>query len=157
MESLIAPAFNLFVLIGIIVYYLREPIKKTIADRHVGLREEVERVSSQLKKAQEQLEEFTSKLKAIDTEIGVLSEQAIQDGKNMRLRLINEARGAHALVIKEAKSASLSLMDELRGEIQRSFSNRVIEKAEELIKTRLTGDDRVRIRREFSKQVVSVQ
>jgi F-type H+-transporting ATPase subunit b len=157
MESLVAPTFNLLILLGVMAYYLRAPIKKTVSERHFQIRDEVERVSLLLKKAQEQLEEFTSKLNSLGTEATALREQARQDGKNMRLRIINEARASHEIIIKEAKAACLALYMECKEEIQRSFSSQVIEQAEGILKAQLTGDDRMRIRHEFSKQMVSIQ
>ena len=39
------------------------------------------------------------------------------------------------------------------GEISKSFGHSVINKAEEMIKTHLTSDDRERFKKEFSSQV----
>lgn len=153
METLIAPTFNFLILLGILGYYLREPCRKFITDRHRFLRDEVERVAAQLKEAQDQLEEFSAKLKALNTEVASLKEQAVQDGKNMRLRILSEARKANAFIVGEAQAASQTLFEELRLELHQTFADRVIKKTEDFLKNKLTGDDRLRIYQEFSTQV----
>ncbi len=157
MHALFAPAINFFILVGVLVYYMREPIKKFIMDRHVVFSAEVKAVSTQLREAQERYEEFSAKLKMIETEIAALQEQARQDAKAMRLRLLGDARRAHSNIIADAKTAVESLFLDFRFELQKEFGARVVDRCEQYLRQKLTGDDRVRIRREFSRQVESIQ
>jgi F0F1-type ATP synthase membrane subunit b/b' len=157
MSSLVAPFFNLAVLVGVLTYYLRAPLKAFVQTRHVSLRDEIQRVRNQLKKAQEENEEFSARLGAIDTEVGSLRQQSRQDAKAMKDRILAEATRLQAGILTDARAAAGTLYSELRNELYHEFGNRVLERAEILMKERLTGDDRIRIRQEFSKQVESVQ
>ena len=157
MHTLVLPALNLLVLLGVLFYYLRAPLKNFVASRHQLLQEEVQRVSGQLREAQGKYEEFSAKLKAIDTEISILRDQSKQDAEAMKIRVLNDARRLSTLVVSDAKTSAENLFSEFRLRLQADLGNQVVDRAEQFLRERLTGDDRVRIRREFSKQVESVQ
>jgi F0F1-type ATP synthase membrane subunit b/b' len=157
MSELFAPTVNLLILIGILAYYLRAPMKQSIRDRHAGLRDELARVRDLLRQSQEQYQEFSSKLKAIDAETTALRQQAIQDAQAAKQRLLADAQRLSMNVATDARRAADSLYVELKGQLSSEIGNRVLERAEQILRERLTGDDRARIRKEFSSQVEAVQ
>ena len=67
METLIAPAFNLAILLAVLFYYLKTPLKHFLQDRHNLIAKELEDVRSILRSAQEKYDEFSAKIKAVDT------------------------------------------------------------------------------------------
>ena len=155
--SLIAPFFNVTVLVGVLVYFLRKPISDFVSSRHAGLRDEVQRVSEQLRQSQSQFEEFSAKLKAIHAEISALREQAKQDAEATRARVVNDAKKLSAVILSDAKSSADAAFGDLKTQLRTELANRVLERAEALLRERLTSDERVRIRREFSSQLEKVQ
>lgn len=157
MHTLILPALNLAILVGVLVYFTRAPFRAFVTGRHETLREEVQRVSTQLRDSQARFEEFTAKLKAIDAEVAALREQSRQDAEAMKARLLNDARRLSTVIVADARTSAESLYEELRIRLRSDLGQQIIDRAEQLLRERLTGDDRVRIRREFSKQVESVQ
>ena len=142
---------------AILFFYVRKPLSEFIFQRHVLLRDEVQGVTAKLRQAQEQFDEFSKKLKMIETEAAALKEQAAQDAKTMRQRLLTEARKAYTQIISDAKTSAEALFVEFRIELQKEFGLKVIDLAEKYLRERLTGDDRLRISREFSKQVERIQ
>jgi F-type H+-transporting ATPase subunit b len=157
MSELIAPFINLLILVGILVYYTRHPIKKSVQDRHTGLRDELTRVRDLLRQAQEQYNEFSSKLKAIEAETTALRQQAIQDAEAAKQRIVNDAQRMSMGISSDARKAAESLYGELKTQLASEIGGRVLERAEAILRDRLTGDDRARIRKEFSTQVETVQ
>ena len=157
METLIAPFINLLLLVGILVWKVREPLRNFVSARHISLRDELQKTGDQLRQAQERYDEFTAKLKAIEAEISALRDQARQDAEGMKLRVLSDAKRLAALIVSDARLAGETLFSDLRMQLTTEFANRVVEKAEGLLRVRLTGDDRVRIRREFSMQVEQIQ
>jgi F-type H+-transporting ATPase subunit b len=157
MSELLAPTINLLILVGILVYYTRHPIRKSVEDRHVGLRDELARVRDLLRQAQEQYNEFSSKLKAIEAETTALRQQAIQDAEAARQRLVNDAQRMSQGISSDARRGAESLYVELKSQLASEIGGRVLERAEAILRDRLTGDDRARIRKEFSTQVETVQ
>ena len=153
MESLLISSFNLLILIGFLVYKLRAPTKDYVAQRHLSIRDEIRAVHQQLKEAQEKYDEFSAKLKAIDAEVSALREQTKQETLALKQRMASDARRMASIVVSDAKRSADALFFELKGQLYSELSHRVLDRAEVLIKDRLTGDDRNRICREFSQQV----
>ena len=157
MSELIFPFINLSILIVIMVVYLREPLRTFVLDRHTGLRDELRRVRDLLSQAQARYNEFTSKLKAMDAEIASLRDQAKQDAAASQSRILAEAQKLSATIISDSRASAQGLYSQLKSELFADVGSRVLDRAEVMMRERLTGDDRARIRREFSTQVESVQ
>ena len=153
MQTLIAPFINLVILLALLAYYLRQPLKDFAKNRSVSIREELKSVSEQLRVAKQKHAEFSSKLKAMDGEIAGLKSQAIQDAQNMKVRIETDAQKQSANVVSDARNGVVGLYSELKGEMYTEFGNRVLDRAETLLRERLTGDDRARITKEFTHQV----
>jgi F0F1-type ATP synthase membrane subunit b/b' len=157
MSSLFAPFINFAILVGFLTVKLRQPVKDFVAGRHVGIRDEILSVQDQLKIAQEKFDEFSAKLKAIDVELAALREQAKQDALAIQQKLIADAQRMASLIVSDSRTAASHLYSELRGQLYSDLSAHVLERAEKLLRDRLTGVDRARIRQEFSHQMESIQ
>ncbi|MDR3607513.1 MAG: ATP synthase F0 subunit B [Oligoflexia bacterium] len=157
MHELISPTFNLAVLIAVLTYFLRQPIRDYVSGRHHTVRDELARVSELLKDAQEKNSEFSAKLSAIDAEIVAIRKQAVQDAEAMNQRIIANAVRLSAGTVADARLAAEGLYSDLKSELYHELGARVIDRAGSLLKERLTGDDRARIRKEFSSQVEAAQ
>jgi F-type H+-transporting ATPase subunit b len=153
MHSLIAPTFNVVILLGLMVYYLREPLRQFVYQRHTALADELKRVHAMLRDSQEKFDEFTAKLKAIDVETQAMREQAKQDAQTAKNRLVAEAQKLGSTIVTDARSSANNLCSELKTQLAGELSLQVLDRTEALVKDRLTGDDKTRIRQEFSNQV----
>ncbi len=157
MDPIITSSINFLILVGFMVYKLRQPVIHFVSQRHHSIRDELQRVREQLHQAQEKYDEFSAKLKAIDVEVSALREQTKQDTVAMKQRIVNEARRIAAMAAVDAKNAADGLFIEFKGQLYSEWSAQVLERAECLLKKRLTGDDQARIRQEFSQQMEIVQ
>jgi F-type H+-transporting ATPase subunit b len=157
MEHLIGPAFNFFVFVGLLAYLLPKPVKAFVAGRHDFIREEVLRVQEKLRASRARFEEFSSKLKAVDAEIAGLRSQAQQDAQAASTRVVTEAKRLSSQIVSDAETTAKSLFGDLRTQLRQEVVSRVILRTEAILRHRLTGDDRVRIRKEFSRQLGGIQ
>jgi F0F1-type ATP synthase membrane subunit b/b' len=157
MESVIASSVNFLILVVIMVYKLRAPVREFVAQRHHSIREEIQEVRIQLQQAQEKYDEFSAKLKAVDAEVATLQEQTKQDTLAMKQRIVNESRKMASTIASDARNSVDSLHSELKGQLYAEWSLQVLDRAEQILKDRLTSSDRSRIGQEFSKQMESVQ
>lgn len=157
MESLAASSFNLLLLVGFLAYKLNRPVRDFVAKRHVTIKDEIGNVRTQLRQAQEKYDEFSAKLKAIDAEIANLREQAKQDAAAIKQKILTESRRVSSQVISDAKSSGDALFAELKSQLYSELSQRVLDRAETILRDRLTGDDQARMRAEFSNEVGSMQ
>lgn len=157
METLIAPAINLAILIVMLAYFVRKPLQDFVKGRHTSIKEELKTVKEQLQQAQARNDELSSKLKAMDAEIEVLQSQLTQEVGAIKNRLLTEAQRHSAQIITDARSSADGLYEELRAKIYAEIGLKVIERSELLLKQRITQEDRDRIKKEFVKQVESSQ
>ncbi len=157
METLVASTFNLVLLLAILFYKLRVPLRDFVEQRHHSIRSDIQTVQNQLRQAQEKYDEFSAKLNAINVEIDVLREQSKQDALAAHHRILSESHKMMGNVISDAKRAADGLYLELKTTLYAELSGKVLDRAEHLLRERLTGDDRVRMREEFSSQVERVQ
>jgi len=157
MEHLIAPAINLGILVVFLFVKLRQPVKDAVAQRHTNLRDEIQKAREQLRAAKAQFDEFNKKLGSMDAEIAALREQARQDSQQAKTTLINQARKLSINIVSDAKAAAQGLYADLRGQLYTELGAHVLERAERLLHERLTGDERAKIRQDFSRQLESVQ
>lgn len=157
MHGLTAPFINFLLLVALLVWKLRGPVKNFVAQRHNTLRNDIDTVRESLKRAQERYNEFSAKLKSVDQELIALRQQSRQDAEAMRVRVVADAKKLATTVVTDARASSENVFQELRGQLRAELGVRVIERAERILRDRLTGDDRVRIRNEFSKQVEAIQ
>jgi len=156
-QTLGIPALNLLILIVILVTKLRGPIKDFVHNRHIGVRDEVKRVRDMLRDAQTKYDEFTSKLRAFEAEAVAIRQQMQQDGQNAKQRILTEAQRLSGSIVSDARLAAQNLYSDLRGQLMAEIGNRIIDRAEVMLKERLTGEDRARLQAEFSTQVEGVK
>lgn len=156
MESLFAPFINFAALVGILVWKLKTPVVSAVLDRSNTLRDELKRVQDQLATAQAQYDEYSAKLKAIDAEIASLKEQGKQDTEAMRVRIGTEARKLAVVIVSDARQSAQAMFGDFKVQLRAEIAQKVLEQAEVIIKQKLTGDDRARIRSEFSKRLVTM-
>jgi F0F1-type ATP synthase membrane subunit b/b' len=154
-HELISPTFNLAVLIGVLAYYLRQPLRDYVSTRHSTVRDELVKAGELLKSARERHGEFSAKLSAVDAEIEALRKQLGQDAQATRQRIVADAGRLASLVVADARTAAEGLYADLRSELYEELGIRTVERAANILRERLTGDDRARIREEFSSQVDS--
>ena len=156
MHALIAPLVNVSILVGILFYYLRKPISDFVSSRHVSIRDQVKSVSDDLRSAQNKYEEFSSRIKALDVEVRALREQGKQESEQMKTRLLTDARRVSAAIVSDSRTSAEQVFKDLQGELRKDLGEKVVIRAEKLIRDKLTTDEKSRIRHEFSEQLSRV-
>jgi len=157
METLIAPTFNLVILLAVLFYYLRTPLKEFLQDRHNLIAKELKEVRFMLRSAQEKFDEFSAKIKAVDSETSIIRDQAKSDAKEIEKKIVEDSKELSVRVVSDSKLASQRFFEDLREELKTTYGLKVVERTQELLSARLTGEDRVRIREEFSSQIGGTQ
>lgn len=153
--TLVWPFVNLSLLVGFLGYKMKAPLGEFIRNRHNFVRDEVIRVAALLEDAKRKHAEFSSKLGAMSAEADALRQQMRQDAEATKIRIATEAKRMATGIVADAQTAANGMALDLRRKLTLEMGLRVIDRAEAMIRTRLTGDDRIRIRQDFSKQVES--
>lgn len=153
MEHLFPPTFNFLLFTGLLFYFLRKPVRAYVAGRHTTIRDTIHSVRAQLRASQAKFEEYGSKLKAMDVEVQALKSQARNDAQESKTRIIKNAEQLAKTLVSDSKAAAEGQFSTLRAQLRQELGARIVARAESLLQSKLTGDDRARIRREFSNLV----
>ena len=148
---------NFFILIALMVRYLRRPVIEFVQNRHTSILDELKKTKEELGRAQENYDKFSSKLMSLDSEVSSLRNYTAQDIEGTKKRIMDEARRSSYQIITDARAGVDGLFADLKANMYMELVSRVLSRTEELLRDRLTGDDKLRIREEFSKQVEIVQ
>lgn len=157
MSGLIYPLINFSILVGALYYYLKNPTKAFVKERHTSLKEQLDNVQAKLQDAQKQYHEYSQRLSSMDGEVASLIKQIRADAETTRVRVVTEAKRMADQVVIDAKRTSESLASEFKDQMRADLANLVIKRSESLLKDRMTGDVREQLKKDFSKQVESVR
>jgi F0F1-type ATP synthase membrane subunit b/b' len=150
MESLFAPAINLAALLVFLAFKLVGPMKAFASSRQGTIREQLEASRRLLASAKTKYEDFDSRLRGLNAELQALATQSADDARRARARLIQVAEQAGGMIVADAQTAASALRTELVLQLRNELASRAVMRAEEQIRARLTGEERARLRREFS-------
>jgi F-type H+-transporting ATPase subunit b len=157
MNTILISSINLIILIGILVFKLRIPLREFVAQRTQVIHQEVQTARDMLADAHKKFDEFSNRLAEVEKEMKELRVLTQQDISAMKQRLLVEIQNLKKQILSDAKSSADSLLVEFKREIYFELTDQILSRAETLIKNRLTGEDRARIRQEFSQQLGMVQ
>ncbi len=153
MAKILPSFFNLAVLVGILFYYLKKPLRDWVFQRHHSTKKELEDVANLLKQAQKDTQDLQIKLRTLDQEVAALHEQYRSDAIEASARVLKEAQQLSSRIVADSSTAAQAMISDLRQQMLTEIGNRVLDRAETLLRDKLTRDDRVRIRQEFSQQM----
>jgi F0F1-type ATP synthase membrane subunit b/b' len=157
LETLAYQAFNLLVF-GFLVYRgAKAPFLQFVANRSTSLRAQILDAKKQLEAAQAQYAEFRSRLQSMDAEVAALRAQNNQDVAAVSARIREEAAKQAQRIVSDARIARDAAIDFVRTKMTQELGLQVLNRAEALIQEKLTGDQKARIRREFSTQLEQIQ
>lgn len=157
LSSLLYPTINFAILAGALFYFLREPTKSFVRTRHTTLKDELDRTQVKLVEAQRQYQDYTQRLSSMDAEITSLVQTVRSEAESSKVRILTEARRSADQIVIDSKRTAESLLTEFKDQVRVDLANQVIARTEAILKTKMTGDVREALKRDFSKQVESVR
>jgi F-type H+-transporting ATPase subunit b len=149
LNNFLLTALNLLLLIGVLVYVGRKPIRNFFADRRLEIREELDNAAKLRDEAEARFTEWQRRLADLDTELDQLRARARERAETERNRILADAAAtaeriredAHAAIEQETRRAQALLRDEA--------SSLSIELAEGVLDREVTDSDRARLVDEF--------
>ena len=157
MSTLIMPFINLAILLTFLGWKLKGPAREFVSGRHATLRDELASVREKLADAKSKLEEAGARLKAVEAEKAQLREEIRNQAKQTRTRIVAEAQRLAQQIVTDAHASAHSLAADFKAQLIDEMGQKILDRAEAMLRERVTRDDRVRIRQEFSRQVESSQ
>ena len=153
MHELIPPVINFSILIILLVYFTRKPVKELVANRQTLIKAEVEEAKAQKLEAQRRYKEFTEKLKAFEAEAQQILANAHADGETMKTKLIKAAHSNAERIVKDAEATAISNIQEFKDQLRWETISTAVALAEKIITDRLSTEDQRRIVNEYVGKV----
>lgn len=144
---------NLLILLGVLVYFLKTPVKNFLIERRGTIGHEIDVAQKTISEAKSRFEEYSRKLEAIETEISALKDTLRKQGESERGELLRQAEAASETLRKEAKETIELQTERAKHEIQTEVANLAIGNAETLLKQNLGDADKERYVQEFTKNI----
>jgi F-type H+-transporting ATPase subunit b len=146
---------NFVVLAGVIFLLARKPVSQVLNDRIKEIKDQLNELEEKKKSAERDLLEYNEKLSLLDKEAEKLIEEYIKQGNEAKARILEEAEIAagkleelaHRNIEREFKRTKIKLQEEI--------FEKALEKAEKIIKNKITSKDQEQLVDEYLDKVVA--
>lgn len=146
---LIKNAVNLLLLLLILGYFLKRPVKNFFVERRALIAGKIEDAREKIKAAREEFETYSSKLADIDKDIESLKESIRRESAIERNEILKQAEIAVERIGEEARETIRIESEKAKNEIREEVVALAVEMAEKAVKQNLTASDGKRFLEEF--------
>lgn len=146
-------AVNLTILLLVLVYYLKQPIKNFLIERRGIIGNEIDDAQKAIAEAKKIHAEYEEKLKHLDAEIKSLKESIQEQGEVERKEILKQAEIASEKIRAEARESIELESARARRAIQLEAITLALDIAEDLIKQHLSSSDKGKMIENFVKRM----
>ena len=146
---------NFAVLAIVLVYILRKPLSQALNSRITGIKVELEDLEARKDEAEKKLAEYNERLAQLENEAETIVEDYIKQGNEAKARILKEAESSAEKLKAQARRNIAHEFEQAKLKLQEEIFETSLEKAEEIIKNRISEDDQDRIVDEYLKKVVA--
>jgi F-type H+-transporting ATPase subunit b len=146
-------AVNLTILLLVLVYYLKQPVKNFLIERRGIIGNEIDDAQKAIAEAKKVHAEYEEKLKHLDAEIKSLKESIQEQGEIERKEILKQAEITSEKVRAEARESIELESARARRAIQSEAITLALDIAEELIKQHISSSDKDKIIENFVKRM----
>ena len=146
---------NFLVLVIGLVYILRKPLSQALGSRIKGIKEQLEDLETRKAEAERKLAEYKDKLAQLEKEAEKLIDDYIKQGHEAKSRILKEAEASAEKLKAQARRNIEHEFEQAKLKLQEDIFVSSLQKAEQIIKNKITADDQDRIVDEYLKKVVA--
>ncbi len=136
-------------------FLLRKPASQALNARIEGIRDELNDLEARKEKAEKELAEYNQKLSLLDQEAEKIVAEYERQGEQARERILEEARSTAQRLEEQAQRNIENEFQRVRRQVQGEVIEKALAKAEEMLKTNISGDDQSRLVDEYLEKVVA--
>lgn len=151
--TLVWHAVNLIALLGVLVYFLRAPIRGFFATRRHDIEQNLERAAAVLREAEQRLADWKGRMARLDAEIQELRRLAQERAETERRQILADAEAAAARIRRDGAAAVKQEERRARDALRKEAADLAIELAGELLRQQVTDADRARLADEFIERI----
>ena len=144
---------GLALLIGVLVYFTREPLKNFLLDRSDGIRRQIESAEAALAAARAEASELQTRLARVTDENEAFIRAAAEQAEAERVLALERARQAAERIREESRRAADQEIARARRELQAEAAQLAVRVAAEILRHGITPDDERRLVGEFVESI----
>ena len=146
---------NFVVLAAGLFFLLRKPASRALDDRIKEIKEQLSGLESKKTEAEKKLAQYSEKLALLNKDAEKIIAEQIKQGNEAKDRIV-EAAGAAALKLEEQSRRNIEHeFKQARLKLQEEVVKKALIKAEEIIKSKITGTDQEQLVSEYLEKVVA--
>jgi len=157
MPAWIWKLINMVLFIGALAYFLGGPLKKAYGERAQGIRKASEEANARREKAEQLAADIQALLAQIENDVKAIHERAEAEGERQRKELIAAAEAEAARILQNARSEVDNKLKSARHELAAYAAELASDRAEQILRDKITPADQQKLFAESVNQVAEVQ
>ena len=153
----IAKVVNLLLFVGLMIYFLRRPIKEAFRARQESIRNELMRAEEERAAATAKLEEVEGRLARLNEEVEAIKAQAQKEAAEERARVERAAEEEIRKIREQARREIESAGKVARAELRAFTAEQSVRLAEEMIRRDIRPEDDAHLAREYVEELGGVR
>ena len=146
---------NFTVLAVALFFVLRKPLSQALGSRIKGIKEQLDDLEAQKAEAEKKLAEYNQQLAQLEKEAEKIVEDYVRQGNEAKARILKEAEASAEKLQVQARRNIEHEFTQAKLELQKEIFEKSLVKAEEIIRSKFTGEDQDRIVDDYLKKVVA--
>ena len=147
--------FDFIVLVGFLVWLLKDKIKKFFVDRRGEIKEKMEITMLQKEEAQKKFRAYSEKIDKASGEIDGIFEMIKEQGVAEKQKIIADAEKAAQKIKEDTRARLEQEMKKASDQLQAEAVELSVQMAEEILKRNITAQDNESMVRQYMEKVVS--
>ncbi len=152
-KTILEHGINLIILFGVLVYYLRKPLRNFLIERRDEVRYAIEEAQKKKLEAEKKYEEYAQRLAKIDEEIKSLRELVKKEGQTEKEEIIRHTETTAKRISEEARETIRLETERAQEAIRVEAVSSAISIAEEILKRTIEEKDEKRLVEDFLKEI----
>jgi F-type H+-transporting ATPase subunit b len=148
---------NMLLFLGLLGYFIGGPIKRALAERHQNIQHAAEEARTRRQKADQIAGDIQARLAQLEDEIKSIHERALQEGERQRRELIAAAEAEAQKILGQARAEVDNRLKNARHELTEYAGQLASERAEQILRERITPADQTKLFNESLREVDEVQ
>lgn len=148
---------NMVAFIALLGWLIGKPAKGSMADRSASIRNAAEEARVRREKADRVASDIQARLAQLEEDIRSIRERAEAEGERQKRELIAAAEAEAARILQNAKSEVDNRLKHARHELTEYAGELASQRAEQLLRERITAEDQAKIFKESLNEVEEVR
>jgi F-type H+-transporting ATPase subunit b len=148
---------NMIVFLAILGYFLKGPVTQALANRHEQIVRDTVEAKERREKADRMAADIQTRLAQMEQEVRAIHERAEAEGQRQRQELIAAAEAEAAKILQSARNEVENRLKSARHELTEYAGQLASERAEAILKEKITEADQKKLFEESLKEVGEVK